>query len=644
MRLADSYNVSAYRPRAYSLAGFFIALIVLLLVRLWYLQIWRGEEYRAFSDQNRFKVVEISAPRGQILDRHGRLIADNRPRFDVVYTRGFSSDISAEFDILEQIFSWSKDEREEKEKFVRAGAPYRAALIARDVPWDELAAIEAQSLKLSGVDVQVLAVRDYLYGEAFFHVLGYTGEVNEADLRRLRQLRPEAQYRLGDQIGVFGAERLYESRLRGKDGRRFVVVDVKGRPVSRQEGSLIVEEGLVEARAGQSLRTSLDLELQLETIRAIGDQIGAAMAMKVDTGEILAMVSRPAIDPNLFTQLVTRDELQALRNQPDKPFLDRNLGEHYPPGSTFKLIMALAALHEGVIEPDTIINSPGFFRFGRRIWHEHNRAGFGKIDVREAIKKSSNVFFFNVGLELGLERMFEWSRFLGLGRRTWPGHEVYAQDQERLDQMTRMNSEQRGWIPTPAWVKRSGHTTVGAETVNAGIGQGGFLVTMTQLVRMMSAIGNGGQIFQPQLVLESLSAEGRVLNSYRAILENRVQMNEEFRQLVLDGMQAVVNETGGTALRARIPNVKVAGKTGTSQVVSLKHAERMEEEEDTRFQDHALFVALAPVEKPEIAVAVIIENGGSGGRTAAPVAKRMIQNYFMRQTAFLERKQEASRP
>lgn len=631
MRLADSYNVSAFRPRAYTLAGFFIVLIFLLLLRIWYLQIWRGEEYRAFSDQNRFKVEEISAPRGKVFDRNGRLLADNRPRFDAIFTRGYSSHLEAEFQILKDIFLWSEQEASEKLAAAKRSSPYRGEQIARDVSWSQLALLEARSLELSGVDVQVIAVRDYLYSDAFFHVIGYTGEVNNYDLAFLNKNVPELKYRLGDQIGVSGVERLYESILRGRDGRRFVVVDVRGRPVERDELSMIVQESQQDAEAGVSLKLSLDLELQLETIRAIGDRTGAAVAMDPQTGQILAMVSRPSIDPNIFTQYVSRDILKKLRDHPEKPFLDRTLGEHYPPGSTYKLVMALAALEEEVIDSETVINCPGFFRFGRRIWHDHNRAGFGPIRIRDAIKKSSNVFFFNIGLDLGLEKMFSWSRRLGLGRRTWPGHEVFVDDGERLQGLRRLNFEQSGKIPTPAFVRRRGNTTIGAETINAGIGQGAFLVTITQLSRMMSILGNGGEVHQPQLVLESLNPEGERLDRYEAVLENKVEFSKENRQIILDGIGAVVNETGGTAWRARVPKINVGGKTGTSQVVSLRTSDADDEDKD-QYKDHALFVALAPLENPQIAVAVIIEHGGSGGRSAAPVAKQMIQNYLGRRS------------
>lgn len=628
MKLADAYNTSALRPRAYLLGGLFIFLIALLLVRLWYLQIWRGEEYRNFSDRNRFKVVEISAPRGKIFDRNGRLLADNRPRFDVHFIRGFSVDVESEMLLLKDIFQWSDEEYQAQLIAVEKSAPYRGARLARDASWSQLARLEARTLDLSGVDIQVLAVRDYLYGDAFFHSIGYTGEVGDHDLRYLRQSAPELRYRLGDQIGISGMERMYEHLLRGRDGRRFVVVDVRGRPVQQEESALVVEESLVPAQAGSSLRLSFDLELQLETIRALGDRRAAAIAMDPQTGQILAMVSRPAIDPNIFTQFVSRQRLRELRERPDKPFLDRNLGEHYPPGSTFKLVMALAALEEGVIRPDTILNSPGSFRFGRRTWHDHNRAGFGQIDLREAIQKSSNVFFFQVGLDLGLDKMFYWSRSLGLGRLTWPGHEVFSDRSRPQERLRRFNFEQPGHLSTSSWVRRLGNTTLGAETINAGIGQGGYLVTTTQLARMLSVIANGGKIFQPQFVLESMTSEGEKMRSFEAILENTVEINESYRHLILDAMGAVVNEPGGTAGRARIRGVRVGGKTGTSQVVSLSASD--EDEENVSLQAHALFVGVAPVENPQIVVAIVVEHGASGGRAAAPVARQMIQNYLSR--------------
>lgn len=631
MRLGDPYNLSDLRPRAIFLGSFFIFMLFLLFSRMWYLQIWKGEQYRQFADQNRFKIKRIAAPRGQIYDRNGNLIADNRPRFDVNFTRAYAANVTGEFEQLQKIFNWNAEDYQKKLDQVKKAGPYQPVQIARDVPWDQLAQIEAHSLDLGSVDIDVLAVRDYLYGDSFFHVIGYTGEINDRELKILKEKYPKREYRLGDSIGVIGVENLYEGVLRGRDGEEFIVVDVKGRPVKKSGLKLFDQSTRKNAEAGFEVYLTLDLELQLAAYRALEGKRGAAVAIDPKTGEVLAMVSRPGLDPNLFTTEISPGELKTIQDRPDKPFLDRTLAEHYPPGSTFKIVMATAALESQVITPETIINCPGTYRLGRRVWHDHNHAGFGPINVVKAIQKSSNVFFFNIGMMLGLDTMYEWASRFGLGRRTNLGNELFI-DHGRIQSLKRFNHEQSGFIPNSAWVDAVGNTTVAAETINAGIGQGAFLASITQLARMMTLIGNEGKVFQPQLLKEIRDQTGKRVKSFHAVLENQIQFHPGTLETVKKGISAVVNEAGGTAWRARVQGIEVGGKTGTSQVVSLTKVTKEDLAKNESLRDHALFVGLAPLDNPQIAVAVIVENGESGGHAAAPVAKVMIENYLKRES------------
>ncbi len=642
MRLSDQYNTADLRPRAILLAGILTGFVFLLGVRLWYLQIWRGDEYREFSDKNQFKIERLAAPRGQVLDRHGQILADNRPRFDVTMTRGFVSNstvkeerlaaLEHQMRILKDIFQWSEEDFEARLAQITQAPPYQARRVARDVSWAQLAQIETRNLELTGVNVEVLAVRDYLYGDAFFHVIGYTGEVNDQDLERLRKRYPERNYRLGDQIGVIGAESLYEKFLRGVDGRDFTVVDARGRPVQNSSLKNLGSGARDNPVAGKSLRLAIDLELQLEGLRAFGENIGSAVAINPDSGEVLAYISTPGLDPNRFTREISRKQLKEWRDRPDQPFLDRAVGEHYPPGSTLKLVMAAAALEEGVINDKTRYFCPGFFRFGRRVWRCHEHAGHGSVDVRAAIQKSCDVFFYHTALELNLERMNLWSRKFGLGRRTYPGLEVFREGFP-LASLYRFNSEQIGNIPSVEAVEAGRMTTVEAETINAGIGQGAFLTTTLQLARMLAIFGNGGMIFQPLLVLDAREPSGKVIERYQATLENRIKVSNPVMEQVLDAMSAVVNDPGGTAIRVRTNEFKLGGKTGTAQVVAMPQNRALMKMLGKELQDHALFVGMAPMEDPEIAVAVLVENGGSGSKTAAPIAQAMIKNYLLRKTA-----------
>ena len=630
MRLSDPYNVAEFRPRATAVAILFIVFFFLILVRLWYLQIWKGEIYREFSDRNRFKIERLSAPRGQLLDRNGELIADARPRFDLMFTRGNSPFPEMELAQLGKVLKWTEAELEKKQEFIRKSPRYQAKLIAQDISSDELALIESQTLEYPGIDIEVVAVRDYLFNDNFFHVLGYTGEINDRELPRWQERYPERNYRLGDEKGVIGIESAFEGLLRGKDGRDFIVVDVKGRRINHEQWELLPKVSRVEPEAGLSLRLSLDLSLQLETTKAFEGKTGAAVALDPKTGQILAYVSRPGLDPNMFTRPISSETFQRLTNQPKNPFLDRVVGEHYPPGSTFKLIMAAAALESCVIDRNTSHFCPGYFRFGRRIWKCHHHSGHGRVNVVQAIERSCDVFFYNVGLGLGLDNMFAWSTRFGLGRRTYIANEVFPGKHDRL---TRFNSEVPGFIPSEEWVHAKKWTTVEAETINAAIGQGAYTMTALQLARVMAAIGNGGLLYQPQLVLGSARSSGQVVEEYSAQVENQIDLDPRSREIVLQGMREVIQGAEGTARGSRLPNLEYGGKTGTAQVVALDISKAFKRQE---FEDHALFVALAPLQDPKIAIAIVVENGGQGSRAAAPIAKAMIRNYLMRDQAMKE--------
>jgi len=627
VRLADPQNIFEMRSRAIYVAGVFGILMGLLLLRVWYLQIWQGEVYRQFSDQNRFKIERLSAPRGQILDRNGALIADSRPRFDAYFTKGADKEWTSRLEILRKILKWDDEEYSLRLNRLTKSDRYVPQPIARDLRSEQLALIELQSADLSGVDVQVVAVRDYLYKDAFFHVVGFTGEIGEEELRRLSKRFPERDYRLGDARGVSGLEAMNEGQLRGRDGQDFQVVDVRGRKVNENQWKFMPKTQKVDPIAGQTLQLSLDLDLQLEAVKAFEGRAGAAVALDPQNGEILAYVSRPALDPNLFSKVLSAAEFSALKAQKDNPFLDRVVGEHYPPGSTLKLVMAAAAVESGVVDQRKTHYCNGSFRLGRRVWKCHKREGHGWVNLVQAIAQSCDVFFYNAALDMGLDSLFSWAVRFGFGRRTYLGSEMLGDELERI---YRFNSEQTGFIPYADWIIARRDSTVEAETVNAGIGQGAFLTTMLQLARMTAAFGNGGQIRQPQFVRSMMSSGGENRRDYQSRLENQMFLSPLAQSLVLEGMEEVVSGKEGTARASRIPDVRFGGKTGTAQVVNLevwkRSAKRVRE-----FEDHALFVGLAPLEKPQVAVAVIVEHGGQGSRSAAPIAKRMIDFYLKKE-------------
>ncbi|MBN8556034.1 MAG: penicillin-binding protein 2 [Deltaproteobacteria bacterium] len=625
MKLSDPYNVSELRARAIVVSVLFGVMLGLLLLRLWYLQIWQGETYREFSDRNRFKIEKLSAPRGQLLDRNGKLLADSRPRFDLTFVRGNAQNLEYELKLLQNIFHWTDPEFEKRMAKITQAPMYQAQSIAQDLTPEQLALVESQSLELPAVDVEVIAVRDYLYEDSLFHILGYTGEINDRELESLRLRFPERNYKLGDQKGIIGIESLYEGFLRGQDGRDFIVVDVKGRRVNQDQWRMLPSAVRIEPVAGKTLQLTLDQDLQLETVKAFKNQVGSAVAIDPKTGQILAYVSRPALNPNIFTKPISNSDFDSMMKQSDNPFLDRVVGEHYPPGSTLKLIMAAAGLESGSINPNTTFYCPGFFRFGNRVWKCWKHEGHGKMNVVSAIARSCDVFFYNAALLLGLDSMFSWSLRFGMGRRSYIGSEVFSDNQSRPDRLARFNTEASGFIPSVDWVLSKRLTSVEAETINAGIGQGAFTTTIIQLARMIAALGNGGKVFQPQLVLNAQKPSGEVIRNYQSQLESHFILSEETKKAVLQGIEDVIGEPQGTAHGSRIPGVHFGGKTGTAQVVALdlsKSSRRVD------YRDHALFVGLAPIDDPKIAVAVIVEHGEHGASAAAPIAKMMVKTYL----------------
>ncbi len=624
MKLSDPYNVSTFASRATGVTIGFCFLIFVLAVRLWYLQIWRGEELRAFSDRNRFKIEKLAAPRGPIFDREGVLIADSRPRFDLTITRGYSPDLEREMLLVKDILKWDSAKLDQVMVRISKAGRYQEVVIATDLTFDELTLIESHSLDLEGLEIKAQSVRDYLYGQSFFHVLGYTREVGDSDLKTIQSRYPAHVYSRGDQIGVKGIEALYESFLKGKEGNDFVVVDVKGRRVARSEWRLLPQIPREEPRSGTGLRLTIDASLQLVAQKALMESghAGAVVALDPRNGEVLALVSVPALEPNAFTGVLTGKTLKGWIDRDDKPFLDRTMGEHYVPGSIFKLVVAAAALEQGIIDERTSYFCPGYYRFGNRAWKCHAKDGHGRVTIVQALERSCDVFFYNIGLKMGLDSIYHWAARYGFGRRTALGHEAFK---GKLDSLFRFNSEQTGFIPSLEWVQSKRRTTVDAEVLNASIGQGAVTVTMIQLARMVAALTNGGKVHQPQLVLSTLDAKKQAVESFQGRLETTIQLEPRTEELILRGMEEVVQGKEGTARASRIANLMYGGKTGTAQVAALAATKNSTLR---RLQDHALFVAVAPSRNPHIAIAVIVENGGQGSRAAAPIARQMLEVYF----------------
>jgi penicillin-binding protein 2 len=491
---------------------------------------------------------------------------------------------------------------------------FQPVRLAGDITFDQLARVESHRFALPGVVTDVQPRRHYVEGDLAAHLLGYIGEIQRRQLER----RAYAGYRPGEVIGQVGIEKLLERDLRGRQGGRNLVVDVAGRILKELDEELPVP--------GRTVTLTIDLDLQraaeeafLPDVLGGPGKLGALVAMDVRNGDILALVSEPSYDPNDFAGGIDAETWEQLATDEWRPIQNRAISGQYPPGSAHKPIVAAAALQEGVIDPDERVFCPGHFRLGRRTYRCWRREGHGLVDLREAIKNSCDVYFYQLGLRVGIDRLAVIARGFGLGRRTGIA----------------LGHEQPGLVPTSAWKeKQIGEIWMKGETVSASIGQGFNLVTPLQMAVTYAAIANGGKVLRPRLVLSAEARDGSLAPGPAPEVRGTVPVDPARLARVVDALEAVVGEEGGTARRARIPGVRVAGKTGTAQVVRLKITEDLEADEvPFQFRDHAWFVGFAPAEAPEIVVATLVEHGGHGGSAAAPITQRVLAAYFEKKAA-----------
>jgi len=578
-----------------------VALFGVLILRLFHIQLWQGETYQSLSEDNRIRLLEIPAPRGKIMDVRHENLADNRPCFHVTAIPEEVRDYDALQRTLSARCPLSPDQLEKRIRELKKATPFRSTLLWKDATWETMAYLEANRVRIPGVVIQVNPSRDYLYGDLLASVIGYMGEINAKQLERDRG----QHYRMGDWIGKVGVEKLMEEHLRGQKGGMHVEVDARGRQIR-----ILRERDPVP---GANVVLCLDRRLQEAARDALGDQTGTAVAVDPRDGSVRCYVNRPSFDPNLFVRGIPPEQWKALQTDPHRPLTNRAIQGQYPPGSVFKIVVAIAALEEGVVTPDEKIFCGGSHKLGRWTFRCWNRHGHGWTDLHKALVESCDVYFYQMGQRLGIQRIHEYARRFGLGQKTG----------------LRIGGERAGLVPSPAWKKeRYGKPWYEGETLTVAIGQGALLTTPMQLVMMVSAVANGGDLWTPRLVERLEYPNGRLLQSNpperRASLELAPRTREEVRGALRD----VVQTKRGTGQRAGVPNVEVAGKTGTAQVVRQEEAGRSEEEIPWELRDHAWFACYAPAQAPEIAVVVLVEHGGHGGSAAAPIAQKILETYF----------------
>ena len=587
-------------PRIAVLMAMIVAVLVTAALRLYYLQVIKHHELAELADRNRIRIQRLPALRGLVFDRHLRPLVDTRPSFDAVIVPEDSPNLSATIERLEKLLGQNNVAKKIEDADDEGRPDFEPVMVAERLDWSQVVALETHQLELPGVSLQVTPRRHYLYDSLAAHLLGYVGEVTVKDLNHL------PDYRMGDDIGKFGLERSWEGTLRGDSGGQEIEVDAIGRRLR------LLRE--IPERPGNSVVMTIDLDLQRVAEEAIGARAGALVAIDPNTGYILAMASHPAFDPNIFAGGISSSAWRELITDPGHPLENRSIQGIYPPGSTFKVVDTIAGLMDRTLTPATSYYCPGGLWFGNREYRCWRKQGHGDVALHRAIVESCDVYFYDVGQRLGVDRIAAWAHALGLGKKTG------------ID----LDNEKTGTIPSSAWKEHRFHERwYPAETLSVAIGQGYVAVTPIQLAELAAEVANGGTLYKPQFVKRIDALDGSVVKTFPPIAENQTRIDPQVLDDVRSAMADVVNASDGTGHAAKIDGIIVAGKTGTAQVVKEAQGARTKETAlPDKYRDHGWFIAFAPVDHPQIAIACIIEHSGHGGSSAGPVVKAVMQKYF----------------
>lgn len=593
-----------------------VAVLVLLMfggfvVRLFHLQVVEGESLRQRSQKNSIRHVDLDAPRGEVLDREGRVIATWRPSRALRVIPNDLRDRARTFAALGQLLRVPGAELDAHAGPSKGLARFRPVTLVEDLDWERLARVESHGYALPGIETFEQPRRFYPSGALAAHLLGTLGEIQAAQLEKEQY----AGYQQGEVIGQTGLEARYEAHLRGTFGRRDVVVDAAGREIEKLRELPPALGGRVVLALDRDLQEQAELGFT-EVPEGEPERMGAAVAIDVRNGDVLAMTSHPSYDPNVFSSRIDRETWRALTSDEWKPLRNRAIQNHYPPGSTHKAVVAAAGLQEGAIDMNTRVYCPGYYYFGGRRFGCWKKEGHGSVGVIQALQRSCDVFFYTVGVQLGIDRIAKHAHSFGLG------------DQTGID----LPGEVTGIVPSSEWkLRRFKEKWYPGETVSAAIGQSYNLYTPLQLAVSYAAIANGGKVMKPRLLLRLEDRDGKLVREFPPDEREHATVSGENLAIVREGLTAVVELPGGTGSRSRVPGVRVAGKTGTVQVVSLDRVRGLKELQiPVRLRDHAWFAAFAPADDPEIAVAVFVEHGLHGSSAAAPIAQRILAKYFQK--------------
>ncbi|MCK9375226.1 MAG: penicillin-binding protein 2 [Syntrophobacterales bacterium] len=573
-----------------------LCLFGILFLRLWFLQLLQGGEMQERSEHNRIRLQDLPPWRGMILDRKGEVLVANRPSYELVVVLEDVADIPSLAGRLGQLLHLDPQQITTQLQNGKKAGLHQVRL-RTDLSWEEMARVETFQPELPGVLVQIQPKREYRQKGRACHALGYLGEISDVQMKNSKY----ADYKMGDYIGKCGVELAWEKYLRGQRGYRRIEVDAYGRELGQMDS--------VFPTPGANVSLTLDNRMQQEAEACLEDKVGAIVALDPNTGNILVLASSPTFSQEAFERGLTVQEWDRLHHDKTHPLENRALKGQYPPGSTFKIVMAVAGLEENVITPGTTFYCNGALPLGNHVFHCWLKGGHGSVNLYKALVESCDVYFYELGQRLGIDRIAKWSKRFGLGEPTG----------------LNLDREAIGLVASSAWKKARFHKPWHeGETLSVAIGQGYNLATPIQMARVVAAIANGGIIYKTHLVEKVESPAGEILYQAKPEVQSRLDASPATLEAVRRALVGVVSEKKGTGKAARLASIEVAGKTGTAQVVSLD-PDRTKRKKDPSREDHAWFVAYAPADNPRIAVAVLIEHGGHGGSAAGPLASRVIK-------------------
>ena len=608
--LSQRREVGEFRKRYRWMALFVVLVFGGLVIRVAQVQLFQQDRWSGIAQQNITKTLELPATRGMIRDVADRVVASNRPSYDVYATPRLLQ--PGDLERIASLMGLSEEEAASLNARIEELPPSRRSHqieLYQDIDRDQLAALETHLAELPALDIITVPLRDYPYATLGAHLIGYLNEVNASDMERAADPK---DYRPGDRIGRNGLEKRYESLLRGSRGFRREVVDARGRALPGARPDSLEVEMLRKPVPGHDIQLTLDMRLMEAFDRAYRPYpSGAAVVVDIHTGAVRALYSKPVYDPNEMSSGLSTRRYAELTGDPFRPLIDKTIYETYFPGSTFKVITALAALEDHVVDPMQRVECTGFIKIGRQKFRCNKRHEW--VDLYDSVVQSCNVYFWELADDVGIERINRFARAFGFAERTGIG----------------VNSEAKGFLATREWyAEHYGAFRIGY-TLNTAIGQGNTRVTVLQLAMAYAAIANGGTLHVPQVVQNVRAPDGSLSDTFQPRIKQNVGVAPEHLDLIRRALIDVVQEEGGTAYKARNrEGVRVAGKTGTAQVVSRKG--RSEESASAWYLDrsHGWFAGFAPADDPQVAFAVLVEHGGSGGLSAAPIATSVMQQYF----------------